>query len=130
MMMLPCQFSKFISVWYIDNRGVFGARIEVTEVSSTGIEVVPNLPECRILVLKSYRTPRSVEYRYRVRAEPYRSVRYGSEAVPNHFGRVKKSQYTLTEVSGTGIEVIPNLLKCWVPVLMSYRTYRSVRYRC
>ena len=43
-------------------------------------------------------------------------------------------------MSGTGIDVVPNLLKCPVPVLksvpvpavpvsMSYRTYRSDRYR-
>ena len=31
-------------------------------------------------------------------------------------------------MSGTGIDV-PNLPKCPVPVLMSYQTYRSVRYR-
>ena len=34
-----------------------------------------------------------------------------------------------TEVSGTGIDVVPNLPNCPVPVLMSYRSYRSVRYR-
>ena len=31
----------------------------------------------------SYRTYPSVRYRYRVPTEPYRSVRYGIEAVPN-----------------------------------------------
>ena len=35
----------------------------------------------------------------------------------------------VTEMSGTGIDVAPNLPKCPVPVLMLYRTYRSVRYR-
>ena len=35
----------------------------------------------------------------------------------------------LTEVSGTGINAVPSLPKYPVPVLMSYRTYRSVRYR-
>ena len=46
----------------------------------------------------------------------------------------------LTEVSGTGMKVctgsggigiyvVPNLPKCPVPVLMSYHTYRSARYR-
>ena len=35
----------------------------------------------------------------------------------------------LIEVSGTGIDVVPNLPKCPVPVLMLYRPYRSVRYR-
>ena len=32
-----------------------------------------------------------------------------------------------TEVSGTRIDVVPNLPKCPVPVLMSYRTYLSIR---
>ena len=32
-------------------------------------------------------------------------------------------------MSGTGIDVVPNLLKCPVTVLMLYRSYRSVRYR-
>ena len=31
-------------------------------------------------------------------------------------------------IVGTGIDVVPNLPKCPVPVLM-YQTYRSVRYR-
>ena len=35
----------------------------------------------------------------------------------------------LIEVSGTGIDVVPNLPKCPVPVSEVYRTYRSVRYR-
>ena len=34
----------------------------------------------------------------------------------------------LTEVSGTGIDVVLNLPKSPVPVWLSYRTYRSVRY--
>ena len=33
-----------------------------------------------------------------------------------------------TGILGTGMDVVPNLPKCPVPVLM-YRTYRSVRYR-
>ena len=35
----------------------------------------------------------------------------------------------LTEVSGTGIYVVPNLPRCPAPVLISYRTDRLVRYR-
>ena len=31
---------------------------------------------------------------------------------------------------GTGIDIVPKLPKCLVPVLTSYRSYRSVRYRC
>ena len=42
---------------------------------------------------------------------------------------VLMSYRSYQKVSGTGIDVVPNLPKCPVPVLMSYRTYRSVRYR-
>ena len=59
----------------------------------------------------------------------YRSVRY------RHWCRTE-----LAELSGTGIDVVPTLSKCPVPVWksvpvpaapvsMSYRTYRRVRYR-
>ena len=51
-------------------------------------------------------------------------------SVPYRYSRYRYGCRTeLTEVSGTGIDVVPNLPKCLVPVLMSYRTYRSVRYR-
>ena len=46
-----------------------------------------------------------------VRGQGQRCVRYG------------------TGILGTGVDVVPKLRKCPVPVLMSYRTYRSVRYR-
>ena len=54
------------------------------------------------------------------------SERKGSNYNKGTLGRVCRifSGYAeLIEVSGTGIEVIPNFLKCRVPVLMSYRTY-------
>ena len=73
-------------------------------MSGTGIEVVPYLPKCRVPVLKSYRTYRSVGYRYRGRTE-------------------------LTEVSGIGIELVQYLPKCRIQVLKLYSTYRSVGYR-
>ena len=74
---------------------------EVTEVSGTGIDVVPNLPECLVPVLMLYRNYWSIWY---------------------------------------GIDVVPNTPRCpvpvWksgpvpaVPVSISYRSYRSVRYR-
>ena len=80
-------FSRVFSVRYRCSRCRYGCRTEVTEVSGTGIDVVP-----------------------------------------------------VTEVSGIGIDVAPKLPKCpvpvrksvpvrAVPVSMSYRTYRSVRYR-
>ena len=41
-------------------------------VSGTGVEVIPNVPKCRVLVLRAYRTYRNVGYRYRARTEyPY-----------------------------------------------------------
>ena len=67
-----------------------------TEVSGTGIDVVPNLPNCPVPVLMLYRTYRSVRYRYGCRTE-------------------------LTEVFGAGIDIAPNLPKCPVPVLTSDR---------
>ena len=71
-----------------------------------GIDVLPNLPKCpvpvfdvvpnllmgRVTVLLSYQTCRSVRYRYCCRTE-------------------------VTEVSGTGIDVVPKLPKCLVPVI-------------
>ena len=34
-----------------------------------------------------------------------------------------------TGILGTGMDVVPSLPKCAVTVLMSHRSYRSVRYR-
>ena len=90
-------------------------RTELTEVPGTGIDIVPILPKCSVPVLMLYRTYRSVRYRYESLCQ-YR--RY------QHPYRTE-----LTEVSGTGIDVVPNLPKCPVPVLMLYRTYRSVQHR-
>ena len=72
-------------------------------MAGTGIDFVPNLPACPLPVCKSvpvpsvpvsisYRTYRAVRYRY-----PYRTE--------------------LTKVSGTGIDVVQNLLKCPAPVI-------------
>ena len=47
------------------------------------------------------------------------SVRY-------RYSRYRYGCHTGTEVFGTGIDIVPNLPKCPVPVL-TYRTYRSVR---
>ena len=112
--------SRVCSVRYQYARYRHGCRTELAEVSGTGIDVprlpkcpVPvlmlhwitvalNLPKCPAPVWKSVPVPLvpvSVSYR------TYPSVRYqypcGTE---------------LTEVSGTGIDVMPNLPKCPVPV--------------
>ena len=93
------------------------------------MDVVPKLPKCPVPVLVSYRTHRSVRYRYRCLYRTHRSVQYRYESL-YRFRRYRYPCRTeLTEVSGTGIDVVPNLPRCPVPVLKSYRTCRGVRYR-
>ena len=87
------------------------------------VDIVPNVPTCPGTGLMSYRSYRSVRYRYR------RCTGTGS------------GTYVHTGTAGTGIDVVPNLPncpvpvlisnlpKCTIPVLTSHRTYRSVRYR-
>ena len=91
-------------------------RTELTELSGTGIDpvlIVPNLTKGTVPVLMLYRTYRSVQYRYE---SMYRYRRYQDPR-----------RTELAEVFSTGIDVVPNLPKCPVPVLTSYRIYRSVR---
>ena len=90
-------------------------RAEVTEVSGTGIYVVPNLPKCPVRVLISNRTYRSVRYRYLCCTE---------------FTEVSGTGVKVCAgTAGTGIHILPNFPKCAVPVLISNRTYLSVRCR-
>ena len=110
-----CKQARVCSVRYQYSRYRYGCHTELTEVSGTGTDVVPNLLKCPVPVLMLYRNYPSVRYRYESLYR-YRRYRY-----PCHT--------ELTEVSGTGIDVVPNLPKCPVPVLMTYRTYRSFRCR-
>ena len=100
------KFTRVCSVRYRYSRYRYGCRTEVTEMSGTGIDVAPNLPKCPVPVLMLYRTYRSVRYRYESLYR-YRRYRYPYRT-------------ELTEVSGTGVDVVPNLPECPVPVLMSY----------
>ena len=120
-------------------------RTELTEVSSTGIDITPNLPRRPVRLLMSHRTWRSFWYRYWCRTELTEVSRTGTGVVPklskdpvpvliSH--RTYRSVWyrywcrtELTEVSRTGIGVLPNLSKDPVLVLVSYRYFRSVRYR-
>ena len=113
---------------------------ELTEVSGTCIDVVPipvptpvhwSIPVSEGPVLMSYRTYRNHKCPVQVLIpyRNYRSVRYRYESLY----RCRRYRYScrteLTEVSDIGIDVIPNLPKCPVPVLMLYETYRRARYR-
>ena len=93
--------------------------------------VFGTVPVFSVPVRMSYRTYRSVRYRYWCRTELTEVSGTGIDVVPNspkcpvtYWCRIK-----LTKLSGTGISVVPNLRKCLVPVLMSYRSYRSARHR-
>ena len=83
-------------------------------IPGTGMDIVPNLPNCPVPVLVSYRTYQSVRYRY------------WCTEITEVSGT---GMNVCTGTGGTGIHVVPNLPKCPVPVLMSCRTYQSVRYR-
>ena len=83
---------------------------ELTEVSGTGIDVVPKLPKLPLQVWKSVPFPAvPVSMLYRI----YRYVHWCCTA--------------LTEVSRTGIDIIPNLPKNPLPVMpaVCLCTYRA-----
>ena len=91
------------------NKAVPGTRVfsrgrtELSKVSSTGGEVVPSLPKCRVREWRPYRT--------------YQRVGYG-------YGCCTK----LTEGSSTGIYFIPSLPEGRVRVWMFYQAYQRVEY--
>ena len=75
-------------------------------------------------VLMSYRSYRRARYRvlfYRT----FRSVRYWYRCCTDP--GTKSGTDVHTGSGGTDIDIVPNLPKCPVPVLMSYRNYQSVR---
>ena len=121
-----------------------------TRILGTGWDVVPSSPKFPVPVFMSYRTHRSVRYRYWCCTENTQVFGTGMKVctgihvvsnLPKCPVRVLMSYrkypcvwcryWCLTEViqvSGTGIDVVPTLSNCPVPALM-YWTYRSVRYR-
>ena len=121
----------------------YGCRTELTKVSGTGIDVVPNLPKCPVPVLM-YRNYWSVRYRwYGCRTEltevsgtgilmsyrTYRSGRYRYWFCTELTGVSATGLQVCTGTVGTGIHIVPNLPSCPIPVSISYRTYQSVWYR-
>ena len=95
---------------------------ELTEVSGTGVEKIRNLPKCRVHVSKNYRTDRSVGYRYRNNAEPTEVSGTGIEAAPNKYPYPRYCGRGYTDTRGTGIELLPNLSKFRVPISSWCRT--------
>ena len=89
-------------------RYLYWCHTELAEVSGTGIDVVTSIAKCPASVLMFYRTYRSVQYRYDSLYR-YRPYRYPHRT-------------ELTEVYGIGLDVVPNITKCPVPILILYRT--------
>ena len=105
---------------------------------------VPILSSCPVpgCDLPKYLVPVSMLYQYWYQLRyrrPYRYRRFRYLMSYRTYQRVRYRYWCcieLNEVSGTGIDVVPNSPKCSVPVpvptepvSMSYRTYRSVRDR-
>ena len=75
-------------------RVFFGGPAELTGVSGTGVEVVPNLPKCRVRVSSSYRTL------------PEGSVHKAAPNTPVRFGR---GVYRATSPAIALIRTRPNI---------------------
>ena len=71
-----------------------------------------------VSVWMSYRTYQSVRYRYWCHTALIKVSGTGTDVITN-----------LPKCPLQVFDVAPNLPKCLAPVLMSYRTYQSVRYR-
>ena len=89
----PFYFNKAVS----DTRLFCRRRTELTKVSGTGMDVVPNLPRGRVRVGMLYQAYQRVGFGYRCRTK-------------------------LTKVSGTGMDVLPSLPKgrVWYSYLYPY----------
>ena len=103
--------------------------IRVTEVPGKGMGILQNLQKFRARVRKCYRTHRSSGYVPRA----YTTHRTSELAeVPGRYkmlypypGYLWHGRGELTQVPGTGMNVVQKLQKFRVRVRTSYRTYRS-----
>ena len=132
-----------------------GCRTELTKVSGTGMDVVPNLPKCGVRVWMSYRTYQRVGEGYGCFIKLTKGVGYGTAACtrtrtrPHVFqqGRTRyqgilQREYRtyqsvgygygcrteLTKGSGTGMEIVPSLPKCRVRVMQGVCTPCTLWY--
>ena len=92
-----------------------GCGTKLTKGSGTGMDVVPSLPKCRVRVV------------WMLVPVPIPDTLYFNKTVPGTrvfcCGRTE-----LTKVSGTGMDVVPNLPKSRVRVWMSCQAYQRVGY--
>ena len=87
--------------------------------------VLGTVPVSSVPVWMSYRTYQIARYRYWCRTELTEVSGTGID-MPIFSGTGMK---VCTGTGGTGVHIVPKLSKCPVPVLLLYRTTRSVRYR-
>ena len=117
-------------------------RTELTEVSGTGIDVVPNLWKCPVLAVYVPSIP-GISQRYRLHFNILSTFNYNRNiylyiyiqvyALVRQFLVPVPAVYfcrrtELNKVSGTGIDVVPNLPKCPVSVMIPavyLGTYRN-----
>ena len=133
----PLYFKNAVLGTRVFSRG----RTELTKVSGTGTDVVPNLSKCRVRVWISYRTYQRVRYRYRCCTKLTRGSGTGMDVLPSlskESGMVRllvpvlvpDFRYFNRAVPRTRVfpAGVLNLPKCRVRVWKSYQAYQSVGY--
>ena len=97
-------------------------------MSGTGMEVVPNLPSVGYEGYGCYTKLTKVSGIVRLLVPvPVPDPLYFNKAVPGT-RLFCRGCTELTKVSGTGMDVVPNLPKCRVRVWMFYQAYQRVGY--
>ena len=84
----PEERGKTVRCFFYKVKGTFGRVCRYRCIPGVFLVGVPNLPKCRVPILRSYRTYRSGSVRPHYPTEPYRILRLGIEAVPNIPARI------------------------------------------
>ena len=109
----------------MDLRYEYESLAELTEVPGMGMEVLQNLQKFRVWVWKSYRTHRSCGYGMEVLLNSQKFRVRHTNVLPRVLCHGRTD---LTQVLGTGINVVQYLQKFRVRVSKSYRSHRSCGY--
>ena len=101
----------------------------VIGILGTGLDIVPILPKCPVPVLEVYRTYRGVRYRYWRCTELTQVCGTDTKVCAGAGGTGIDVELNLRKFLVSVFDAVQSLPTFPIPVLMSYRTYRSVRYR-
>ena len=118
------MFGRALYITPVYTRGIFGGRTQVTELSGTGMEVVPNLPKRRVPVLGPYRSLPKTSVGY-FPSKKKKTVYFGTASVAfqssSDIWSVWSVWYIPTtvhdQVSRTGIVAVPILTEDFGRVL-------------